>query len=140
MATANYIGGDVLEFTVSNPDLGDFRFQAKSGEAFNLDKGGFRTNDEANSVTGGGKAIYIMNNTRWSLDGNAAVDMLSGNEMDNLPALAASLKESIITFTHISGYISKGTGKPVGDLVADSDKASMKVKFAGSGQLEKISN
>ena len=58
---ANFIGGDIIEAVCSHPTLGDFRFQAKSNESFTMDKGGIRTNDDANSVTGAGEMIQQMN-------------------------------------------------------------------------------
>lgn len=135
---ANYIGGDIIEAVCTHPVLGSYRFQAKANEAFTLDKGGFRNADEANSITGSGQAIWQMNQVRWSLEGPVAVDMLSGNEVTGLAALASSTVEGIWTLTTVSGQIYKGSGKPVGDLNADSNTAQMKLKVAGSGQLEEL--
>lgn len=135
---ANYIGGDILEAVCSHPELGDFRFAAKANEAFTLNKGGLRNNDDANGITGSGQAIWQINRQRWSLEGPIAVDMVSDNEMGGLDALAASAIEGIWTLTSISGAIYKGSGKPVGDLNVDSNTAQQTLKIAGSGQLELI--
>lgn len=134
-----FIGGDILEATCSHPTLGDFRFQAKANEAFTLDRGGFRTNDDANSVTGGGKNIKQLNRVRWSLDGPVAVDFLSDIELAGLSALAGDPQDGVWTLTHISGAIYKGTGSPVGDLQPDTNTGQMKLKVAGGGDLELIS-
>lgn len=134
----NYIGGDVLEVTCLHPVLGSFRFEPKANEAFTLDYGGLRTGDEANSITGSGRAIYQMNNTRWGLDGPVATDFNSDNELKNITALAASPVEGVWTMTHVSGAVYKGTGKPVGDVKADSNTAQLTLKIAGSGSLQKI--
>lgn len=136
---ANFIGGDIVEAVCSHPTLGDFRFQAKSNESFTLDPGGIRTNDDANSVTGGGEMIQQMNRVLWSLEGPIAVDMISSNEMENLPKLAEIPELGTWTLTHISGSIFKGKGKPVGDLQIDTNSAQMTLKVAGGGKLEKIS-
>lgn len=134
----NYIGGDILEIVCKHPTLGEFRFQAKANESFNLDPGGYRSNDDANAITGGGEIIDQINRVRWSLEGPVAVDPISGNELDNLPKLAESPTLGTWTITHISGTIWKGLGKIVGDLNSDSNTAQLTLKVAGSGKLEKL--
>lgn len=133
-----YIGGDILEVVCSHPSLGDFRFQPKANESFTLDPGGIRNNDDANAVTGAGTLISQKNRVRWSLEGPIAVDMISGNELDRLPALAESPDPGVWTITHISGAIYKGTGEYVGDIQADSNTAQMTIKVSGGGKLEKL--
>lgn len=134
----NFIGGDITEVSVKHPDLGEFRFQVKASESFNLDPGGFRSNDDASSITGGGSMIDQINRVRWSAEGPVAVDLISGNEIENLPKLAESPTLGTWTFTHISGSIQKGLGKVVGDLSADTNTAQMTLKVSGSGRLEKL--
>jgi len=136
---ANYIGGDIIEAVCNHPTLGDFRFAAKSNESFTLDPGGIRTNDDANSVTGNGEMIQQKNRVLWSMEGPVAVDLLSGNEIDNLPKLTESSELGTWTLTHISGTIFKGKGIPVGDLQIDTNTAQMTLKVSGGGKLEKIS-
>lgn len=135
----SFIGGDVLELTCIDPVLGSYRFSVKAAESFQLDVGGIRTSDDKAGVTGSGQSIYTMNRQRWEFDGNVAVDFVSDNELGGTDALASSPNEQTWTISHISGYIGKGTGKIVGDLKADTDKASMPLKIQGSGKLEKIS-
>ncbi len=134
-----FLGGDVLELTCIDPVLGSFRFSVKAGEAFQLDVGGVRTSDDKAGVTGNGQAIYTMNRQRWEFDGNVAVDFVSDNELGGTDKLASTPAEQTWTISHISGYIGKGTGKIVGELKADTDKASMSLKIQGSGRMEKIS-
>lgn len=134
----NYIGGDVIEVVCSHPTLGDFRFQAKSGEAFKLDPGGVRNNDDAGGVTGSGELILSKSRVRWVIDGPIAVDFMSGNELENLPALAESSEQGIWTLTHISGLIQKGKGVYVGDIEADTNTGQLNLKASGGGKLEKI--
>lgn len=136
---ANFIAGDITEAVCDHPTLGNFRFQAKANESFTFDKGGVRTNDDSSSVTGSGEMIQQMNRVLWSIEGPVAVDMISENETQGLPDLAASPELGDWTFTHISGTIYRGKGKPVGDLNWDSNTAQATLKVAGSGTLEKIS-
>jgi len=134
----NYLGGDIQEIVCKHPTIGEFRFQAKSNESFTLDPGGIRTNDDANQVTGSGNIIQQKNRVRWSFEGPVAVDPISSNEFENLPALAASPVLGTWTITHISGTIWKGLGIPVGDLQPDTNTAQMTLKISGSGKLEKL--
>ena len=134
----NYVGGDIIEAVCSHPTLGDFRFSPKANEAFTLDRGGIRNNDDASSITGNGKQIIQKSRVLWSLEGPIAVDFDSDNETDALNKLMESPTEGVWTFTHISGVIWKGTGIPVGDAQTDTLTAQTTLKIAGSGILEKI--
>jgi hypothetical protein len=134
----NFIGGDIIEAHCNHPELGDFRYYPKSGEAFTLDKGGIRSADDANGVTSAGDMIDKLNRVRWSLEGPIAVDMVSENETESLNAMAAHPLPGVWTLSHISGAISKGKGKPVGDLQNDTNEATMTLKVSGGGKLEKI--
>lgn len=134
----NYIGGDITEISVKHPTLGEFRFQVKSNESFNLDPGGFRSNDDNNAITGGGEMIDQINRVRWSAEGTVSIDLLSDNEIENLPKLAESPLPGTWTFTHTSGDVRKGLGKPVGDLVVDTNTAQMTLKVSGGGRAEKL--
>lgn len=136
---AVYLGGDIEEITCSHPTLGDFRFQAKSNESYTLDPGGIRANDDANSVTGSGVMIQQKNRVLWSFEGPVAVDMASGNEMENIPKLSASSEEGTWTISMIGGVIWKGKGIPVGDMQIDTNTAQMTLKVAGGGTIQKIS-
>lgn len=133
-----YIGGDIIEVVISHPTLGDFRFSPKANEAFTYDPGGIRNNDDKNGVTGNGQMISQKNRVRWSIEGPVAVDLISDNELSALPALAASPDASVVTTTHISGDIRKGTGEYVGDIEVDTNTAQLKMKLSGGGELEKI--
>ncbi len=133
-----FLGGDVLELVGQNPDAGSFRFSPKANESFTLNKGGLRTNDDNNGVTGNGQGIYQMNRFRWSIDGPVAVDFLSGNGFDDLDVLAASQKDTTWTITLISGQIYKGVGRVVGELNVDTNTAQLTIKVQGGGQLEPL--
>lgn len=132
-----YSGGDVEEI-VCKHSLGTFRFQTKSNEDFTLNPGGFRANDDEDSITGGGQMIDQINRKRWSLEGPIAVDMESENESKNLPLLAKSSELGVWTISLANGTVYKGKGKPVGDLNFGTNEVQMTLKVSGSGILEKI--
>lgn len=133
-----FIGGDIVELVCKHPTLGESRYQVKANETFNVDTGGLRSNDDANMVSGGGEMIDQINRIRPSMEGPVVVDFISGNELNNLTALAASPDQGTWTLSHISGAVYKMKGKPVGDLVADSNTAQMPLKIAGSGRMEQL--
>lgn len=134
----SFIGGDIIELVAQNPVLGSFRFSPKANEAFTLNKGGLRTNDDNNGITGNGQAIRQLNRMRWSIDGPAAVDFLSGNGFDDLDKLASSPRDTTWTITLVSGQIYKAVGWPVGEMPVDTNTAQVTLKIQGSGQLEPL--
>ena len=133
-----YTGGDLVEITVNHPTLGNFNFSTKSGEAYTLDPGGRRSEDDDSLVTGNGDMIDKVTQKRWSFEGPLMADFISANETENLPKLAASPELGTWTFTHISGVTWRGRGKFVGDIKIDTSEATMPVKIAGSKSLEKL--
>lgn len=135
---ANFIAGDVTEIVCSHPTLGEYRFYPKSNESFNSDKGGIRNEDDANAVTSSGKAIVKKNMVGWFWEGPIAVDIKTSYEEDALNALCASSEDAVWTFSHVSGAIRKGLGRPVGDIQVDTNTAQLPIKIAGGGILENI--
>ncbi len=133
-----FVAGDMEEIVCSHSELGDFRFQAKANEDYTIDSGGIRNNDDANSVTGSGQAIVVKNRRGWEVEGPIACDLASAYEEEALNALAAHPVDGVWTFSHISGMIRKGTGRPVGDIQAAGNTGQMSIKIAGGGKLEKI--
>ena len=133
-----FIGGDLLEITVNHPTLGNFTFATKSNESYTMDPGGKRSNDDAGMVTGNGSFIDQVNQVRWSFEGPLMADFDSGNEIDNLPALAESSELGTWTFSHISGAVWRGRGKCVGDIQIDTNTAQLTAKISGGGKLEKL--
>jgi hypothetical protein len=134
----NFIAGDVLEIVCSHPTLGDFRFSPKANESFTMDRGGIRNNDDANGITSNGRSIVQKNRFGWFYEGPVAVNLQTNEEVEALDALSASTEDGVWSFSHISGAIHKGKGRPVGDQQADTNNAQLKLKVAGGGQLEKI--
>ena len=133
-----YLGGDMTEITCNHPSLGNFKFATKSNESYNIDPGGFRAADDANMVTGNGTNVNQINRVRWAVEGPLMLDFDSQNETTGLADLAADPEDGVWTFTHISGVVWKGTGRPVGDLSGDTNTAQMATKISGGGKLEKL--
>lgn len=125
------VGGDIIEVTYNHPTLGSGTFFPKSSEASTYDTGGFRSKDEANAIDGSGTPIDTMNQVRGFFEVTAANDMNTSKDIEKAAALAASPVPATWTFSVINGVSYSGTGKPVGDLSGDVDKATFKLKVAG---------
>ena len=92
-------------------------------------------------VDGGGNMIDKMTNKRWKLEGGISWDMNKGedlNELSVLVQLASSPKQSEWTFSHISGVVHGGTGKPVGDYAGAGGDAKIPIIISGGGKLKQI--
>ncbi len=130
-----FLGGDITEIVCKHPSLGDVRFQTKSNESYTLDRGGYRNNDDANQITGGGKNIIQKNRVRWSFEGPVLVDFTSE---DSIEALSESSEEATWVIYHISGAVWQGKGTVVGDLQPDTNTAQMTLKIAGGGKFAPV--
>lgn len=132
------VGGDIIEITFNHPTIGSGVVYPKSGEDNTLDLGGFRSDDDANGIDGGGNMIDKMKRTRPSFEGTFAWDMNQRQELEKLVALAESPVPASFTFSHINGSVYGGTGKPVGDLKGNQGNATIAVKIAGENKFKKI--
>ena len=84
-------GGDVIEMTYNHAILGSGSIFLKSNEDGTSDDGGFRSNDDANSITGDGQMIDQINRVRASFEAPPiAWDIIGKNEIDILSKMAAS--------------------------------------------------
>jgi len=131
------VGGDILEITFNHPTLGSGTFFPKSSEPSNYDTGGFRSKDEAAAIDGSGTPIDTMNQVRGYFESTVSNDMNTNLDLEKAVALAESPVPAIWTFTVINGVSYSGSGKPVGDLMGDVDKATFKLKVSG-GKFKKI--
>lgn len=134
-----YISGDLTEIFVSHPEFGEHRFAPKANESFTIIRGGIVSNDDESGITGNGQMIDQMNMTRWSVEGSIAVNIVDDKDTDMINKLSGSPVLGSWTFTHISGAVFQGKGKPVGAHEVDSNTALTTLKVAGSGKLSKIS-
>ena len=132
---AVFTGGDILEIRCQH-STGDYTFEAKSNESFNIDLGGIRISDDANGITGSGSPIYQKNRVRWFFEGAIVVNIVTGKEMNALNTLAESNEEGVWTISIITGAIYKGKGVPVGDFQTDTNATTLSLKVSGGGKLE----
>jgi len=133
-----FTGGDILEISYKHPTLGAGTWFPKSSEDGTNDPGGYRSNDDANMITGDGQIINQINRVRWSFEGVVAWDMATANELDQARKLAGSPVDADFTITHITGVVWGGKGRPVGDINGNTNTAQMSIKLAGGGLLTKI--
>lgn len=134
----SYVSGDLTEIFVSHPELGEHRFAPKANESFTINRGGIVSNDDENGITGNGRMIDQMNMTRWFVEGSIAVNIIDDKDSDIIVKLAGSPILGTWTFTHISGTVYQGKGKPVGAHEVDTNTALTTLKVAGDGKLAKI--
>lgn len=133
-----FTGGDILEISYKHPTLGAGTWFPKSSEDGTNDPGGYRSNDDANMITGDGQIINQINRVRWSFEGVVGWDMATTNELDQARKLAGSPVDADFTITHITGVVWGGKGRPVGDINGNTNTAQMSIKLAGGGILTKI--
>lgn len=131
------VGGFLVECTYNHPTIGDGSFYFMSDEDGNFDLGGLRKNDDPNKIDGSGARIYEMTNTGWQVEGTISHDTNTDKTMERVITLAESPIEADLTFSHSNGSVYAGKGTIVGD-VKGSIKATMPLKFSGSGKLKKI--
>lgn len=133
-----YLGGDTLQITVENPNLGTVVFEAKAAEATSYDFGGVRANDDESGVTGSGTAIDSLSRKRWKVPVTIAADMNVDLDIELANKIAADTSLNTITIANLNQSVYKGKGRIVGDIVLDTLKATCPLTFSGGGKLEKI--
>ena len=131
------VGGDIIEITFTHETLGAGVIFPMSNNDSNIDLGGFRSNDDADMVTGSGEMVDQMNNKRWSFEVPIAWDMNTREDLEKLNDLAASPIPADWTISMISGVTYSGKGKPVGDYVGNANTAQFPLKISGGGKLKK---
>lgn len=134
-----FVGGDLTEVTWNHPTLGSGSLYVKANEDSTFDKGGFRSNDDENMITGDGQFIDQMNRVRPSIELTGAWDMNTVDELQQMTDLAGSPELTDFTITSISGAIFGIKGKPVGDLQGAGNGSTFTLKIAGTGVMTKIS-
>ena len=132
------VSGDLTEVSYNHPTLGSGTWFPKAAEDNTFDDGGFRSDDDANGVDGGGNTIRKLNQVRWSLETTVSWNMNSANELEKASQLAASPVEADWTISHANGTVWKGTGAPVGDVKGNGNTGLMQIKISGGGKMKKI--
>ena len=132
------VGGDIIEVTVNHPTLGSKVFFPKANEGNTYDVGGIRTEDDADSVDGGGNPIWKKNRKMGFFEVVIANDQNNGQDAEFCASLAADPAAADWTFSIINGTVYGGSGKPVGDIQANINDATFTLKVLGA-QFKKIS-
>lgn len=132
------VGGDLLQGTYNHPTLGTGTLYYKSGEDSTLSLGGYQSADDAGGVDASGEMIDVMTAQRWSVEGTLGWDLNNREELENLQSLQSDPEPADWTFSHVSGVIYAGRGKPVGDLSGKANNATMSLKVQGGGKLAKL--
>ena len=135
-----YVGGDIKEITYNHPTIGSGTLFCKANEDGTLDTGGFRTNDDANSVTADGQMIVQLNRTLGSFETPPiAWDQTDKDELDKLSQLSESPLNADWTISVVSGAIWGGKGRPVGDIQGSTNASTIGLKIAFSGKIKRLS-
>lgn len=135
----SFVGGDIIEITYNHSTLGSGTIFCKSNEDGTIDLGGYRSNDDANAITGNGKIIDQMNRVRGSFETPPiAWDMTDKDELQKLADMAASPVLGDWTWSSISGAIWGAKGKPVGDIQGTTNASQITLKLAFEGQIKKL--
>lgn len=135
----SFTGGDIISVTYNHPVLGSGLLSCKSNEDGTIEPGGYRSNDDDNSVTGDGKFIDQINYRRASVElPPVSWDMTDTDEQEQLKKMAASSILADWTISHTSGQIWGGKGKPVGDIPGATNTAQITLKLAFEGELKRL--
>jgi len=135
-----YVGGDIREITYNHEVIGSGTLFCKAAEDGTIDLGGFRTNDDANAVTGDGQMIIQLNRALGSFETPPiAWDMTDVDELDKLTQLTESPINADWTISVASGAIWGGKGRPVGDIQGNTNAATIGLKLAFEGKIKKLS-
>lgn len=130
--------GDIREITYNHPTLGSGTYFPKAGEQSSFDPGGFRGEDDAQMVDGGGRNMKKLTQNRWSAEAVVSWDANVTNELDTLKKLAADPVDGDYTISLVNGTVWGGKGSPVGDVKGDVSSGTIALKLAGGGELKKI--
>lgn len=132
------VGGDIIEITFNHPTIGTGVFFPKSGEDSKYDTGGFRSDDDASGIDGGGNMIDKMNRVRPSFEVVISNDQNTKQDLEKLVQLASSPVPASWTFSIVNGTVYGMKGKPVGDIQGEINNATVPLKVSGGGVAKKI--
>jgi len=131
-------GGDIIEITYNHATLGNGTIYGKAKEDSTFDLGGFRSEDDAAGVDGGGNMIDKITQSRWKFSVSVSWDMNSANELEKISELAKSAVQADWTIASINGTNWGGKGKPVGDYEGNGGASTFTLTLSGGGTLKKI--
>ena len=131
---ASVSGGDVVEVSFSNANVGSGFFYVVAGEDSTFVPGGYENDD--NSAINGAKQLLITKTLK-----PGTCEFVASNDMNNDPpdvdtakALQNDLTDTVWTIAHSNGNTYKGSGVIVGSLSASGKDSKFTIKLAsGSG-------
>jgi len=131
------IAGYFTEVNCQHSIAGNQKFDLKSGEDSELDRGGNRIIDDDNNRTASGKMIVQYENKQPYIQFTSVVD---GDIEDYIQKLINNSTEEIPNWTlsHISGDIYTGNGYIVGDVKPNRNAGTVQLKVAFEDELLKI--
>lgn len=128
------VTGDIIDLSVKHP-LGNSSFQVKAAEDSTYDLGGFRSGDDANSITSGGKRIDMKNRVVPFFE---VVIIASPEDLNLLTQIAGSPVAGEWDITHVSGDVHRLTGTPSGDLQVNRNTGQLTLKVSGDNKMERV--
>ncbi|NRA92518.1 MAG: hypothetical protein HRU26_07505 [Psychroserpens sp.] len=135
---SSYVGGDILEISYNHPTLGSGSFFCKSGEDSDVDRGGFRKEDDDQGIAGDGQMMTKVNAFRWSVEATVAWSKTGADELLILSDIAASPLDASWTFRYQDGASFVGEGTIVGDLKGATQNSTVPIKIAGGNGLRRL--
>jgi len=127
------IAGDVKQVTFDHDEKDSFNLQPKSGADSTFSKGGFKSDDDDANITSGGNRIDKMTRIPWMFEIEVGADDIT---LDQIQEATQNPVEGTLTVTYMSGMVRVGRGKPVGDVVHNTQQGTMTVKFQGGGTFD----
>lgn len=127
--------GDVRVISCDNTEIGSFLMEHKATEDATIQPGGFKVDDDENSVTTAGTDISKFNRYKWSFE--STVGALDGC-LSYLQKMAEAGVPSQFTFEMSNGNQWVGTGRINGDIAENAQAGTIAVKFSGGGRLKQI--
>ncbi len=135
------IAGDLGEIAWKNPSVGtgSGTWYGKAGADMTIMKGGLQANDAADGVDSGGRALFELTNTRWSMSGTITWDMVVARELNDVQLLSASGVDTEFTISNrATGQVYSGVGRPVGEISGNAKSGTIAIKLGGGGILKEI--
>jgi hypothetical protein len=132
------IAGFFEEVNCQHSRAGNRKFDLKSGEDSELDRGGYRIADDENNRTASGKLILQYENKMPYIQFTCVVVAETEDYIQDL------IKDSVSeianwTLTHVSGDIYTGNGVIVGDVKPNRNAGTVQIKVAFEDELLNIS-
>jgi len=132
------IAGIFTEVFCQHSIVGNNKFDLKSGETTEVDRGSFRITDDENNRTASGKLILQYENKTPYIQFTCAVDGVIEDYIQDLIKQSSNELPNW-TLTHISGDIYVGIGTIVGDVKPDRNAGTVQLKVAFEDELLLIS-